>query len=66
MPHPALFALLLGVAAAGRRDRMPAPEAPVVQEDRVEIAVDARNRWTVVPAGEDGLVLLGTDNRGDS
>ena len=66
MLHLALFAWVLGAASAGRRDRMPPPEAPVVQEDRVEIAVDARNRWTVVPAGEDGLVLLGTDNRGDS
>ncbi|HCH66586.1 MAG: hypothetical protein CL927_04220 [Deltaproteobacteria bacterium] len=66
MLSPAFLLLVLGSAMAGRREHMPPPEAPVVQEDRVEITVDARNQWTVVPAGMEGLVLLGTDNRGAS
>jgi hypothetical protein len=66
MSASALFALILGVAFAGRRDPMPPPDAPVIQEDRVEISVDPRDIWTVEPVGEAGLVLLGTDNRGAS
>ena len=66
MASPALLALTLATAIAGRRDRMAVPDPPVVQEDRVEIAVDGRDRWTVEPVGENGLVLLGTDNRGAS
>jgi|GEM_PF-4112643 len=61
-----LLGLFLGSADAGRKDRMPTPDPPVVQEDRVEIAVDSRDVWTVEPVGEDGLILLGTDNRGAS
>jgi len=51
-------------AFAGFRDPMPAPEPPVVQADRVEIGVSSKDAWTVEPAGEHGLLLIGTDNRG--
>ena len=61
-----LSALVVGLALAGRSDRMSTPEPPVVQEDRVEIAVAGKDAWTVEPIGERGLVLIGTDNRGAS
>ena len=51
-------------AFAGFRDPMPTPDPPVVQADRVEIGVSGRDAWTVEPAGQRGLLLIGTDSRG--
>lgn len=63
---PALVLWASSLCLAGRRDPMPAPEPPVKQGDRVEVAVSGRDLWTVEPVGEDGLVLIGSDNRGAS
>lgn len=37
---------------------------PLEALDRVEIAVDGTETWEVVPLGEEGLVLVGTEDRG--
>lgn len=62
----AIVALSLTAHAGllGGGDKMPAPEPPVVQQDRVEIGVSSKDRWTVEPVGDQGLILLGTDSRG--
>ncbi len=57
------FGLSSSVHAA-RRTPMDGPNPPVVQSDRVEVAVSRKDEWVVAPAGEEGLVLIGTDSRG--
>lgn len=62
-----LSVLLVGLSAsvhAARRTPMDRPNPPVVQSDRVEVAVSRRDEWVVAPAGESGVVLIGTDSRG--